>query len=127
MWCVSPGNHELSIVRRGFPFECIGHTCCSYLRRCLQGLLQRAPDRLSPGQDYSQLLCFCEEASQALLQQRLTRVGSTAADAVADWLAIDDVLLVNDGQVAGGGRGSSRGSSESGGPDVSRPLTAVVG
>eukprot|EP00887_Chlorella_sp_A99_P000656 scaffold5.g656.t1 len=98
-----------------------------------KGLLQRAPEAPAPGQDFSQLLPFSEEATQAAAaaaQRRAPRtVGGAAlppaADAVAGWLDGHDVLLFNEGQAMGGGSGpgSSGGAA---GAAAARPVTAVV-
>lgn len=45
---------------------------------CLQGLLQRSPEELAPGEDFSQTLCFSEEAMQAAAGAARRRAAAAA-------------------------------------------------
>lgn len=99
----------------------------------MQGVLQRAPDAVPPGADFSQALCFCEEAAAAEMRRRAAAAAepgagggghgiAAALDSVAEWQSRDPVVLVNDGKFV---RQASGGRVGEGGPSV-RPTTAVV-
>ncbi len=93
----------------------------------LQGVLQKAPPAVAPGADFSQTLCFCEEAVQADMRRRVAqaKLGEATVDSVAEWLNHDSVVLVNEGQFV---RSASGGSGRHGepGPVAPRPITAAV-
>ena len=109
----------------------------------LQGLLQRSPDGLAPGEDFSQLLCFSEDAVQAAAaavvarQAAARRPGSTAAtvtatsypggpfglEGVEEWCQRQEaVVLVNNAQVVAFPDVAAAAAAAA----VGRPDTAVV-
>lgn len=94
------------------------------LRLSVQGVLQRAPDVLHPGQDFSQTLCFSEEAVQAEMRAKVTRARlCDGQDSVAEWLTRDCVVLVNDGHFMKAACTSDACGSA---PPPVRPITAAV-
>ena len=112
----------------------------------LQGLLQRAPEDLAPGEDFSQMLCFSEETLQEAKAAARRRTGSRkagrqgAGSAAAGGagglpgaalgvegvregcLQQQAVVLVNNGQFVA--FPPDRGTAA--GPAAARPVTAVV-
>lgn len=114
---------------------CISLACCtttrSHLVAWLQGVLQKAPDAVPTGADFSQTLCFCEEAVQAEMRRRVAqaKLGEPQVDSVAEWLNRDCVVLVNDGQFvqpASASSGRRTGDKVVGAVAALRPITAAV-
>ncbi|GAB4816700.1 hypothetical protein N2152v2_003746 [Parachlorella kessleri] len=92
-----------------------------------KGLLQKAPDTIAPGADFSQTLCFSEDSVQADMRQRVaqTKLGlRPGVDSVADLLSHDYTVLVNDGQFVRLGSGGSGRQGEQ--AAALRPTTAAV-
>ena len=106
----------------------------------LQGLLQRAPAEPAPGQDFSQALCFSEEALAEAAATARRRAGSPAhlagqppggasaagdalgADGVEEWCQEQErVVLVNNGSFIAWPPDSTAA------PPTARPGTSVVG
>jgi hypothetical protein len=117
-----------------------------HLRGWLQGLLQRAPEELAPGEDFSQMLCFSDEALQeatAAARQRAgaSKVGGQGAgsaavagagslsgaafgvEGVKEWCRQQQaVVLVNNGLFVA----FPPDSGTAAGPAAARPVTAVM-
>ena len=123
---------------------------CVVARLCdwVQGLLQRAPDDLAPGEDFSQVLCFSEEALQEAAAAARRRSGAKKAgrqgaggaaatgagslpgaplgvEGVEEWCRQQQaVVLVNNGEFVAFPPDSGVGAAA--GPAAMRPATAVV-
>ena len=100
---------------------------CAVLVASVQGLLQKAPDTIAAGSDFSQTLCFSEEAVQADMRQRVAQAKlgpRPGVDSVADLLSHDYTVLVNDGQFVRLGSGGSGRQGEQ--AAALRPTTAAV-
>ena len=100
---------------------------CAVVVASVQGLLQKAPDTVAPGSDFSQSLCFSEEAVQSDMRQRVAQAKlglQPGADSVADLLSHDYTVLVNDGQFVRLGSGGSGRQVEQ--AAALRPTTAAV-
>ncbi len=102
-----------------------------FLPSAEQGLLQRAPESPAPGEDFSQLLCFSEEAvAEAAAPRRSGGRQSSASrvagspvgvEGVEEWCQRQEaVILVNNGQFV------SFPAEAAGSPASARPVTAVT-
>jgi hypothetical protein len=104
-----------------------------------QGLLQRAPEAPAPGEDFSQLLCFSEEAAAEAAAEARRRSAAArrpgarqssgggvagsplGVEGVEEWCQRQEaVVLVNNGQFV------SFPVDPAGSPASVRPVTAVT-